>query len=135
MERLIERVLLDTNVVSFIFNRDTRADYYEQRIRGSRLLISFQTLEESLFGAFRRGWGSRRTRELEAHLTQYETIWPAAETAAICARLRADSLSVGRELQVADAWIAATALMLGCPLASHDKDFDGIPGSDLITSP
>ena len=34
MERLIERVLLDSNVVSYIFNRDTGADYYEERNPG-----------------------------------------------------------------------------------------------------
>ena len=135
MERLIERVLLDSSVVSYIFNRDTRADYYEERIRGCQLLISFQTLEEAWFGAFRRGWGSRRTRELEAHLAQYETIWPNAEVATICARLRAESLSVGRVLQLSDAWIAATALTLGCALVSHDSDFDGIPGLHVIRSP
>lgn len=134
MERLIERVVLDSNVVSYIFNRDSRADYYEERIRGCQLLISFQTLEESWFGAFRRGWGTRRTRELEAHLQRYETIWPDTEIATVCARLRAESLSAGRGLQVADAWIAATALMLGCPLVTHDRDFDGIPGLRVIRS-
>ena len=134
MERLIERVVLDSSVVSYIFNRDSRADYYEERIRGCQLLISFQTLEESWFGAFRRGWGARRTRELEAHLQQYQTIWPDARIAAACARLRAESLSAGRGLQLADAWIAATALTLDCPLATHDKDFDGIPGLEVIRS-
>ena len=134
MERLIERVVLDSSVVSYIFNRDSRADYYEERIRGCQLLISFQTLEESWFGAFRRGWGTGRTRELEAHLQQYETIWPDAEIATVCARLRAESLSAGRRLNTADAWIAATALTLNCPLASHDSDFDGIPGLEVIRS-
>jgi predicted nucleic acid-binding protein len=134
MERLIERVVLDSTVVSYIFNGDSRADYYQERIRGRQLLISFQTLEESWFGAFRRGWGASRTRELEAHLQQYETIWPDAEIATVCARLRAESLSAGRGLQIADSWIAATALTLGCPLASHDRDFDGIPGLEVIRS-
>ena len=27
-----------------------------------------------------------------------------------------------------DAWIAATALTLGCPLASDDNDFRAVPG-------
>ena len=134
MERLIERVVLDSSVVSYIFNRDSRADCYEERIRGCQLLISFQTLEESWFGAFRRGWGTCRTRELAAHLQQYETIWPDAEIATVCARMRAESLSAGRRLNTADAWIAATALTLNCPLASRDRDFDGIPGLEVIRS-
>ena len=40
----------------------------------------------------------------------------------------------GRRLSVADAWIAATALYLGCPLATHDRDFIGIPNLRLITA-
>ena len=132
MERLIERVVLDSSVVSYIFNRDSRADYYEERIRGCQLLICFQTVEESWFGAFRRSWGTRRTRELEAHLQQYETIWPDAEIATVCARMRAESLSAGRRLNTAVAWIAATALTLNPPLAYHDGDFDGIPALAII---
>ena len=32
------------------------------------------------------------------------------------------------ELKPGDAWIAATALALGCPLASDDNDFREVPG-------
>jgi len=35
-------------------------------------------------------------------------------------------------LKSADAWIAATALLLECPLASHDGDFADIPGIELL---
>jgi predicted nucleic acid-binding protein len=53
----------------------------------------------------------------------------------ICAKLRAERRSAGRELQMADAWIAATALLLDCPLASHDIHFVGIPNLQLIRDP
>ena len=36
---------------------------------------------------------------------------------------------------MADAWIAATAIMLSCPLASHDGHFMEIPNLRLIKSP
>ena len=128
-------VVLDTGVVSFIYRGDGRAHYYEERITGMRPVISFQTLEELYIWPIRNDWGTRRRNELQQHLDIYEAIWPNLELVRLSAELRAERERAGRRLNVADAWIAATALMLGCPLASHDKDFDGIPGLDLITSP
>jgi predicted nucleic acid-binding protein len=113
-------VVLDTSVVSYVFNGDSRADYYKERIRGERCVISFQTLEEVRFGAYKRGWGDRRKNELERYLQQYEIIWASPELVRHCAHLRSESEKIGRALATADAWIAATALLLECPLASHD---------------
>ena len=91
------------------------------------MFISFQTLEELWYGAFSRGWGRRRTNELARHLDQYEVIWSGPELVNICARLRSERKAEGRALREADAWIAATAILLDCPLASRDRDFSGIP--------
>ena len=128
-------VVLDTGVVSFIYRGDARAQYYEERITGMRPVISFQTLEELYIWPIRNDWGTRRRNELQQHLDIYEVIWPNLELVRLSAELRAERERAGRRLNVADAWIAATALLLGFPLASHDGDFDGIPGLDLITSP
>ena len=125
-------IVLDTSVVSYIFNRDTRADYYIERVRGLRTFISFQTLEEAWHGAYVRGWGNRRKDELAAHMNQYQVIWATAELVDTCARLRSERETVGRRLNTADAWIAATAILLDCPLASHDRDFSDIPGLEFI---
>ena len=42
--------------------------------------------------------------------------------------------TAGRRMEAADGWIAATAIMLGCPIATHDGDFIGIPNLQLITA-
>ena len=34
-----------------------------------------------------------------------------------------------------DEWIAATALWLDCPLATHDRDFTRVDGLALIQAP
>ena len=40
----------------------------------------------------------------------------------------------GMPMGVADAWIAATALTLGCPLVTHNAaDFQGVSGLPIIT--
>ncbi len=125
-------VVLDTNTVSYIFNGGHRARHYAAMIRGQRAFISFQTLEELWFGAYSGGWGRRRMNELARHLEQYEVIWSSPELVNICARLRSESQAVGRALQRADAWIAATAILLDCPLMSHDGDFSDIAGLTVV---
>ena len=131
-----EVVVLDTSVVSILFNEadDERYAAYQDRLAGHRCLISFQTLEELLFGMHTSGWGEARKRRLRRHILRYEVVWlePESTLAAISARLRSDLKLMGRTLDVADAWIAATALMRQCPLASDDRDFLGIPGLPLI---
>ena len=128
-------IVLDTSVVSYIFNRDTRAAYYVGKIKGDRSVISFQSLEEIRFGVLKRGWGERRKSEIEQYLDQYDVVWPNAELVERCAYLRNECQKIGRPLATADAWIAATALMLGCSLASHDRDFSTVAGLKIIKAP
>ena len=120
-------IVLDTSVVSLLFRGDARSGFYLPFIRGQRSVVSFQTVEEVWYGAYRAEWGPRRRNELARHLAQYEVIWPDEETLEISARLRVARRRAGRRLNTADAWIAATALRLSCPLASDDGDFDNIP--------
>ena len=125
-------ILLDTNIVSYIFNGSDIAVPYLEQLRGQRALISFQTLEELWHGAWWAGWGERRKDELARHLEHYEVVWPGPELVDVCARLRSERKSVGREVPVADAWIAATALLLDCPLATRDQVFFDIPGLEIL---
>ena len=127
-------IVLDTSVVSYIFNKDNRAHYYLDIVRGERVAISFQTLEELWFGAYRAEWGERRRNELSRYLQQFAVVWPNLEMVEICGRLRCEREVSGTRLQTADAWIAATAILLACPLASQDRDFSGIPDLEVITA-
>ena len=128
-------VVLDTSVVSLFLRNAEEAAYYRSEIEGLRAVISFQTREEALFGAIRREWGARRMNDLLQHLNQYEMVGAPIELVAISANLRNERERAGRKLNTADAWIAATALMLDCPLASDDGDFTGIPDLRLIRAP
>ena len=131
----IPLVAVDSNVVSYIARKSPLAEYYLPHLQGRRTVISFQTWEEALFGAYLGNWGARRLNELEMQLAQYEVVWPNTDLIRISARLRQQRQAIGRRLEVADSWVAATALYLNCPLASHDGDFDDIPGLRLIRAP
>lgn len=53
-------VVVDTCVVSYLFNDSGPAAYYAEQLFGRNLLISFQTLEEIRFWMLKRNWGARR---------------------------------------------------------------------------
>ena len=65
---------------------------------------------------------------MERHLEQYRTIWANPALVAISASLRSERGRAGRRLNTADAWIAATAIVLNCPVS-------GIPNLELIHAP
>ena len=125
-------VVVDTTVVSILWRNDDLAGFYRERTRDRDAVISFQTLEELWFGVSKAGWGDRRKNRFREYLGSYTVIWPTAEMVEICARLRSQREEAGRTLQTADAWIAATALMLDCPVATHNRDFENIPDLTLI---
>ena len=128
-------IVVDTSVVSLVFKGDPRSDYYLSHVKGQRAVVCFQTIEEMWFGAYKAGWGVSQKNQLALHLRQYEVVWPDPETADISANLRVARESVGLRLNTADAWIAATAIRLSCPLVSDDGDFEGIPQLSLIRMP
>ena len=125
-------IVLDTSVVSILIRRVESATYYRERIVGRRAVISFQTLEELWFGAYKGSWGDRRKNALRQSLDRYEVMWPNSDLVRISAHLRSERERVGRRLNTGDAWVAATALLLECPLASDDHDFSDIPDLELI---
>ena len=133
----VSMVVADSNIVSYIARRSPIAEYYLPHLEHRRVVISFETCEEALFGAYLAVWGERSVNALKRQMGQFQVHWSDPAMVDLCARLRAERRAAGREIELADAWIAATALFLDCPLASHNGDFDGNPRLQLIrnTSP
>ena len=107
-------------------------------VNGIDLSISFQTLEERWYGAYYRNWGEKRMKALEEHLSRFDVVWPTPTLVDTCALIRSNTRKAGNKLSLADAWIAATAMMLGCPLAADNSDFShvqNILGLTLIAYP
>ena len=126
-------IVVDTSVVSYIYRAEPVAQPYLRRIVGHSPVISFQTYEELLFGVLIRNWGQRRINELFRYVNaEYAVVGYDSNLVETCARLRAESRRIGRELSAADAWIAATAVLLNCPLLSHDCDFGDLPGLQVV---
>jgi tRNA(fMet)-specific endonuclease VapC len=125
-------VLLDTNVVSYLFKGDTRAAAYAPLVQGQRLAISFMTVAELFEWAATRRWGQTRLTRLEQTLTTYLIIPIDVELCRQWGALRARQQATGRTIAPQDAWIAATAVRHQLPLVTHNTgDFQHIPGLDI----
>jgi len=130
----VARVIVDTNVVSFILKNDSRANVYAQHLSGKELVISFVTVAELYRWALHRNWGSKRFDALADHIRTF-LVYPF--THALClrwAKVVDQRARVGRPIDSNDAWIAATAIEHQIPLVTHNQqDFQGIGGLAIIS--
>jgi len=64
--------LLDTNVVSILFNRNhSLRQACMEAVAGHQLVISFMTQAELMLWPIANNWGSSRRASLEQHLRLY----------------------------------------------------------------
>lgn len=128
-----ERLVADTNVLSYIFNGHSLAQLYKPKLEGHVAAVSFQTLAELRLGAVLARWGERRKGQLERFLQAFVVVFPNDALCHRWALVRAESLRAGQPIDTADAWIAATALELNVSLVTHNaKDFSAVKGLQLI---
>ena len=127
-------LLLDTNIVSFIFKGDTRARHYHERLRNESYAIAFITAGEVYRWPLERNWGPQRRAELENYMRAYVVLPYDDVLARTWASLMAAGKSRGRIPSYADSWIAATALRHDLTLITHNpRDFAGVEGLKLWT--
>ena len=126
--------VVDTNVVSFLFKKDTRGELYRPYLDGHVLTVSFMTVAELDRWALEKNWGKAKVARMDRFLRRCVVYpfsrelgrrWAAINVAADC---------IGRPIGEADAWIAATALVLGHPLVTHNPtDFETVDGLKIET--
>lgn len=132
MQQSISTLLIDTNIVSFILKRDTRAAQYAPILAGHRLAVSFATVAELYEWAYLRKWGQRRQRELTEKLATYLIIPVNVELCRHWGAIRAEQQAQGNQMNTHDAWIAATARRYTLPLVTHNpKHFHGIKDVEI----
>ena len=129
----LEYVVCDTTVVSDL-RRGGHACVRMAILSRAVKVINVVTIGELRAGAIQAGWGDRRRSELEATINAYVRVDIDVETADAWARLQASCVRLGRNIGLNDLWIAATAIRLGCPVASLDADFERIPAVRLVTA-
>ena len=128
------KLMLDTNIISYLWKEDPLARLYAPHLAGKTLVISFVTVGELFFWAEDAGWGEKRKRQTEAKLRNYIVVPSDHEIARCYGMVAKERKRQGRPISLNDAWIAACAIRHGVRLVTHNtKDFEGISNLTLIS--
>jgi tRNA(fMet)-specific endonuclease VapC len=125
----VARVMLDTNVASFVIKG--ASEPLRARLRATPLAsacISSITEGELLYGLAKKPGATALRETVASFLRHVEVLpWDSAAAAAY-GELRAELESKGTPRGNMDTLIAAHALAAGCALATNDKAFARVPG-------
>jgi len=131
--QLEPRLLLDTNIVTYTSSDTDWKEMYEPILVGKKLYICFMTFAELLEAVRHREMSEKNIQNYTNKIRSRYSIIPWNEM--ICdyfAVIRVQRRN--KPISVSDALIAATALVYGLPLVTHNvRDFEGIDGLDVIT--
>lgn len=127
-------LVIDTDVVSYLYKRDTRAQLYEPHLNDPPFIISFMSLAELRRWTVERNWGEKRCQELEEYLARYLVLHSDDQMCDHWAQATNSARLSGRPIAPADAWVAATALLLDIPLVTHNGGhYAGVSGLRVIS--
>lgn len=127
-------VVVDTDVVSFLFKNDTRAQLYLPLLRNRTLLVSFMTEAELEQWILVAKWGRDRVKRFQEFMTGFASVPSSRDLILRWADVSAAARALGRRIDVADAWIAATALLYGATLVTHNpKDYRGVANLKILS--
>ncbi len=129
-------LVVDTDVVSYLFKQDTRGDLYKPHLSGHLLLISPMTRAELEAWALEHNWGRRRREAMRVHLKQFMLVPFDEELCVKWAEATDSARRRGRSINSSDAWVAAVALHYDVTLVTHNRsDYVGVAKLKLISEP
>jgi tRNA(fMet)-specific endonuclease VapC len=65
------RIVLDTNVVSYLVKDDSRGRKFRRSLDGNLVIVSFMTLAELERWSLARNWGTARREAMLRYLTRF----------------------------------------------------------------
>lgn len=127
-------VVVDTDVVSYLFRDDSRAELYRPHLDGELLVVSFMTVAELDRWSLERDWGGSRKQRMEEHLANFVISPYDRDMCRVWAEVSDGARRRGRPVGVADAWIAATAMLHETLLGTHNREhFSSIDGLRIVS--
>ena len=126
--------VVDTDVVSFLFKNDSRAQLYLPLMRNRDLLVSFMTEAELEQWILLAKWGVDRVRRFRIFMTGFASVPTSRDLILQWAGVMVAARANGRRIEAADAWIAATTLLYDAALITHNpKDYMGVPNLRVLS--
>ena len=127
-------VVVDTDVVSFLFKNDSRAQLYPPLMRNRDLLVSFMTEAELEQWILLAKWGVDRVRRFRIFMTGFVSVPSSRDLILQWAGVMVAARANGRRIEAADAWIAATTLLYNAVLITHNpKDYLGVSNLHVLS--
>ncbi len=127
-------IVVDTDVVSFLFKDHHLRHHYDPELAGRVPLLSFMTVAELERWALQYRWSSHRLHGLRLYLQRFTVVPSTEDLCSKWAEVMVAAQAAGRRIESADAWIAATALLYKAPLQTHNRrDYLGVPGLELVS--
>jgi tRNA(fMet)-specific endonuclease VapC len=127
-------LVVDTNVVSFTFKKDSRSVLYESHLQGNFLVISFMTLAELKLWTLKNNWGEKRKDNFAEFLKDYLVIYSDEKLCEIWAQIKSDAHKNGNPIDTADAWVASVALLFDIPLVTHNRrHFENVKDLKIVS--
>lgn len=128
-------MVVDTDVISFIFKDHPLSLAYRTILGGRSLTVSLVTLAEIEYGMEVKNWGTTRRELMHRFLSRFTPLLPDLDTAKEWAKVKSGCERKGRPISFPDAWIAAAALQLQIPLVTHNaNDYEAIEGLTILTA-
>lgn len=125
-------IVVDTDIVSYVFKDDTRFAKIRELIERQGGAISFMTLAETDRWALGKSWSMARMELFATYLSRYDVVWPNRRICQAWASIKEVGRVRGKTIDHSDAWIAATALILECPLLTNNtRHFEAIEGLEI----
>jgi tRNA(fMet)-specific endonuclease VapC len=127
-------IVVDTDVVSFIFKNHPIASSYDLELAGRAALVSFMTVAELERWTLQRRWSPQRVHWLHVYLRRFTVVPSSPDLCRAWAQVMVGAQAAGRRIDCADAWIAATAVLYQVPLITHNRGhFVGVPGLKVVS--
>lgn len=131
----MQACVVDTDVVSFYIKRDSRTALYTPHLEGRVQIVSFMTVAELDLWPLKRSWGPEKRADLEQYIAKLVIDGWSRDLSRQWASVTDTAQRNGRRIEVADAWIAATALNHDIPLVTHNPDdYAGLPKLTIISA-
>jgi predicted nucleic acid-binding protein len=127
-------IVVDTDVVSFLFKNHPIGRRYDSDLAERVALISFMTVAEVERWAIQYHWSEHRVHLLHLYLQRFTVVPSSPDLCRQWAQVMASAQDAGRRIECADAWIAATAIVYDAPLVTHNRrDYLGVPGLSIVS--